>query len=164
MVLLYCSIKLKTGCGWPLASISPFIFTEVEFMLNIFYPTLSDSIQYILYRFVPTLHWSYRMFTLSEVFKYKTPCLLWLHCSIRWKYSRCFVHNFANIPKFTPTYLVSLETLGSRSSLGLNNVWLTNQQCNTVYYITDNNRHNFKIYNICEEDYIANFILYLVCY
>ncbi len=37
----------------------------------------------------------------------------WLHYCIKWKYSTCGAHNFLYIsPKFSLTYLVSLEKLG----------------------------------------------------
>lgn len=41
------------------------------------------------------------MFTLSEVFKPKTPYFLWLHCCIKWKYYTGLVD-----------YLASQEHLG----------------------------------------------------
>lgn len=59
------------------------------------------------------------MFTF-EIFKPKTPRL-------KWKYYRCLVHHFIHVSiKFSLTYLVSLETLGSPQEfkIKMSNVWL----------------------------------------
>ena len=55
------------------------------------------------------------IFTLNEKLKHKTACFLWLHHSIKLKYSRPFENQCIHFswPKFSLTYLVYLETLGS---------------------------------------------------
>lgn len=57
--------------------------------------------------------WSFRMFTLSEIFRLY--CFLWLQHFIKWKYCWCLVHHFKpSSPKFNLTHEVYLETLGSQ--------------------------------------------------
>ncbi len=71
------------------------------------------------------------VYTVYTEVKYSNPlsfCLC-LYCSIKWKHSTCLVHHIIHkCSKFSLTYCVSLETLGSalefQRFVGGNKVWL----------------------------------------